>query len=298
MKITILGQSGQLAQELQKYLKSYELTFLNREKLDLLNINKINEVLSKYRHDIIINTTGSNKVEEIENNDNEYERANIINNLALEEIAKYCSDNDIYFISYSTDYVFDGKQDAPYLENSLTNPQTRYGITKDQGEKRILANMSNCLIMRVSWVYSNVAPNFLHTILNLLRNNKQIKVVSDQFGTPTSSSFIAFVTQQLINKYESYNNTFSILGIMNVVPDGDTSWYLYARLIEEIYRGTNFNLSDSLIKNISSDEYSRIFNTSINRPRYSVLCNTKMKKTIFKDTKLWSSYLRELLEST
>ena len=298
MKITILGQSGQLARELQKYLKSYELTILNREQLDLLNINKIAEVLSKYHHDIIINATGSNKVEEIENNDNEYERANIINNLALGEIAKYCSDNDIYFISYSTDYVFDGKRDTPYLEDSLTNPQTRYGTTKEQGERRILANMSNCLIMRVSWVYSNGAPNFLHTILNLLKSNKQIKVVSDQFGTPTSASFIAFVTQQLIKQYESYNNSFSILGIMNVVPDGDTSWYLYAKLIEEIFRGTDFNVSDSLIKNISSDEYSRIFNTSINRPRYSVLCNTKMKKIVFKDTELWSSYLRELLEST
>ena len=297
MKITILGHSGQLARELQKYLKSYELTILNRQQLDLLNVNKIAKVLSQYHHDIIINATGCNKVEEIESDDNEYERANIINNLALGEIAKYCSDRHIYFISYSTDYVFDGKQDVPYLENSLTNPQTRYGITKDQGEKCILANMSSCLIMRVSWVYSIGAPNFLHTILNLLKSNKEIKVVCDQFGTPTSASFIALVTQQLINRYESNNNASSISGIINIVPDGDTSWYLYARVIEEIYRGSDFNVSDSLIKNISTEEYSQIFNTSINRPRYSVLCNTKMKKILFKDAKLWSSYLRELLDS-
>ena len=223
MKILIIGSNGQVGQALVKKLSSHNLIPINRGDCDLTNTNKIKHIIDRHKPDLIINSAAYTKVDQSEG---ERDIAFQINCDAPKVMALKACEYDIPFIHFSTDYVFDGMKKEPYNENDQTNPLGVYGQSKLAGDKSIQDLGGQFYIFRTSWVYSNVGPNFYLTIKRLIDENSQLKIVSDQKGVPTSSMFIATQIQKIIILL-SHDNT----GIYNLVPDGNCSWYDFAREI-------------------------------------------------------------------
>ena len=222
------------------------------------------------------------KVDEAENNQ---EEAIIINTSLPEILAKIGFKKNIYLVHYSTDYIFNGQSESPIKETESPSPLNFYGKSKLEGERKIINNHNNYMILRTSWVYSKYSYNFLKKIIMLLKENKPLNIVNDQFGVPTSSKFLSDVTLLLLTKY--INKT----GIYNVVPNGKASWYEFAKVIHDCLYKENIIDDNKIIKAVPTSYYK----TTAKRPLYSVLCNSKLLSTINYDIHDWKFYVRKVI---
>lgn len=206
--ILLVGERGKVGSEIKKLLIKENIDFIgvNSDSLNLLDLESINNFLKDKKFDCIINASAYTKVDLAEK---EKDKCDIINHLASNEFAKYCEKNNAKYLFYSTDYVFDGKKDSPYLINDLKNPLNEYGKSKDKAENDSLKLCKNTFIIRVSWVFGIQNDNFISKIIKLSKVNKELFVVDDQIGSPTYSKDIALFTLDLIktNKYGIYHFT-------------------------------------------------------------------------------------------
>ena len=183
MKILVLGCKGQLGRCLNDQLihTEHEVIYTSREQLDISNfeatISKILEVCP----DLIINATAYTAVDKAEE---DHETANLINHLAVKNIADICSQLECWLIHVSTDYVFDGRAKIPYKEGDETNPKGVYGETKLKGELAIQTSGCKHIILRTAWVFSEYGHNFLKTMLRLGADRDELSIVGDQIGCP------------------------------------------------------------------------------------------------------------------
>jgi dTDP-4-dehydrorhamnose reductase len=230
LKILILGAGGQIGYALVKILKDdHEIETATRKNLDCENINEVKRFFKKKNYDLIINGVAYTRVDQAEEEPN---RAYKLNALFPKMLAQIANNMDAAFIHYSTDYVFDGYLSTSYSEKSNPKPCNVYGKTKLQGDLAILKEKVKGYILRVSWVYGNKDHSFLNKIQNQINKKKQLHVVNDQFGTPTSSTFIAKITKKLIDR-----KNFNQIKIYNLSPKGKCSWldftkeYLYQKKI-------------------------------------------------------------------
>ena len=162
MKVLITGSTGQLGTTFKYFnSKDFEYIFCNKKELDFLNKNNIVTVLRKINPEIIINCSAYTGVDDAENNK---EIANIINFEAVDIISKWCKNNGVFLIHFSTDYVFDGLKVTPYTENDKPNPLSVYGKTKYNGEQAFLNSKCDGICLRTSWVHSSYGKNFFLTI--------------------------------------------------------------------------------------------------------------------------------------
>ena len=203
MKILVTGGLGQLGNSLKKISKDYdfEFVFTDLEELDITNEKQVEDFLSCDDFSFVINTAAYTAVD---NAEKEQEKCNLINNVAVENLAKACQKNHVFLIHISTDYVFDGKQSFPYTPFDKTNPLGVYGKTKLEGEQAIIASGCKYIILRTAWLYSEFGKNFVKTMLNLTATKPQLKVVFDQVGTPTYALDLANAIYDIVNgrKYE------------------------------------------------------------------------------------------------
>ena len=186
--ITLLGKNSQLGMSLTNQ-SEFHIDGISSKDLDLRNADNIDKVLEKYDNKILINCSAFNDVEEAETNDDAF----LINHIAVEKIAKYCSKSKIFFIHISSDFVFDGKK-GHYTEFDKTNPINAYGRSKVGGEQSIQEFCNNFVIIRTSWLYSHYPTknNFLHKIKNLLHQEKShLYGARDIYGSPTSANALA-----------------------------------------------------------------------------------------------------------
>ncbi len=206
--ILLVGERGKVGSEIKKLLIKENIDFIgvNSDSLNLLDLESINNFLKDKKFDCIINASAYTKVDLAEK---EKDKCDIINHLASNEFAKYCEKNNSKYLFYSTDYVFDGKKDSPYLINDLKNPLNEYGKSKDKAENDALKLCKNTFIVRVSWVFGIQNDNFISKIIKLSKVNKELFVVDDQIGSPTYSKDIALFTLDLIKttKYGIYHFT-------------------------------------------------------------------------------------------
>jgi dTDP-4-dehydrorhamnose reductase len=291
MKILLTGKDGQVGFALHKKLASLgEVIATNRDILDLSNSQAIRAFIDKTQPDIIINPAAYTKVDQAEN---EPELAFQINAVAPQVLADKASELHIPIIHFSTDYVFDGLKNEPYLETDQVNPQSVYGQTKWQGEEAI-RNHKEHIILRTSWVFSSHGQNFLKTILKLIQEKTSLNVVSDQIGTPTSSEVLADVTYHIIKTIFNDPN-FKDFGIYHLTLDNETNWYSYACFItDELKRlGLQTLMTSKDIKPISSDVYP----TLAKRPMNSRLDNTKIKKTFMLELPHWKEEVKRILKA-
>ncbi len=258
-KILVTGANGQLGSCIKDAATNFpdlDFVFVSKEELAIEKTNLLTDFFKKNTFDYCINTAAYTNVEQAES---DKERAFAINGEAVKNIAESCKENDIVLIHISTDYVFDGKKKAPYLETDSTNPLNVYGASKLKGEHYIQEICSKYYIFRTSWLYSQYGHNFLKTILKYSQEDKPLTITTEQTGTPTNANDLANAMLEVIAK----NSTD--YGIYHYSNSGETTWFGFA---EEILRQRE-KLKDA---NLAKTNHYRTFAA---RPEYSVLSNKK-----------------------
>jgi dTDP-4-dehydrorhamnose reductase len=283
IKIVVVGRNGQLAWEAnQRFQGLGEIVSVGRPELDLLDPNGVREEIRRIKPAIVVNAAAYTAVDQAES---EPEAAMRINSEAPAAMAEEAKRLGALFITYSTDYVFDGKSPGPYRENDPTAPLNVYGASKLSGEKAVEAVGGNHLTFRTSWVYGARGKNFLRTILKLAAERSELRIVDDQVGAPTWSRDLADATkkviEQLLTKCESENIPIgealgNLRGIYHMTAAGEVSWHGFAMaVVEEMQRRGFSQGSLAKIIPIPSSEYP----TPAVRPNNSRLCNDKLKNT-------------------
>ena len=277
INILITGAKGQLGSELRDLTvdeKINKFIYTDYKELDICNHKNVRKFIILNDIDIIINCAAYTQVDKAED---EEKLANAVNNLAVENFAKLSKEFDIKLVHVSTDYVFDGTNNKPYIESDIPNPKTIYGLTKFAGEKAMQKiNPLNSIIIRTSWVYSVYGNNFLKTILTLSEKRNELNIVSDQIGTPTYAADLAMSIIQILPKIS--NNQVEVYHYSN---EGTCSWFDFAKAIIE------FNKINIKINPIESVD----FQTIAKRPVYSVLNKKKFKTEYLKEINYWRDSL-------
>jgi dTDP-4-dehydrorhamnose reductase len=273
-KILVTGANGQLGWELTQLAASYpmyEFIFADRSMFDLSKPELFESLILQWAPQAIINTAAYTAVDKAET---EQDLANLINETAVAELARITGENDILFITFSTDYVFNGNATSPYLTDTIIDPVNFYGTTKAKGEGLALAVNPNIIIIRTSWVFSSHGNNFVKTMIRLMKERATLNVVSDQIGRPTYAKDLAIATLKIINEV---NGGKKIHGVYHYANKGVTSWFEFAQQIKK-----NAGLSCELIP-----IYTAQFPTPAKRPAYSVLDTQKIETEINIDIPSW-----------
>ena len=294
-KILIFGRNGQVGSNLEDILLSgqgelenrqihYKCIAVGRSQIDLTRIDDITNFIIQHSPQWVINASAYTAVDRAES---EPDLAHKINCLAPAAMAKACKDSQSNFLHYSTDYVFDGSATQPYSEADKINPQSEYGKSKAAGEKQILDQNDQSIILRTAWVYARKGNNFVNTMLKLAKERESISVVSDQYGSPTFASDLAQATINIIKDIEKGKIQFQP-GIFHATGQGVTNWFEFC---SEIFRIID-NRKIKVIP-ISSDQYP----TPAPRPSFSVLDNTKLKQSYCQSLPEWRSSLYRCLQT-
>lgn len=277
MKLFITGVGGQLGQalcHLAKERSEIELFPFGSHELDITREEAVRLTLSRLQPDIVINCAAHTAVDACET---DAENAYRINALGPQYLARACQSIGAAMVQVSTDYVFDGTKTTPYVESDLPNPQNVYGSTKLAGEKLAAECLDRLYIVRTAWLYGR-GHNFVRTMLRLAEEQKPLKVVNDQYGTPTSHLELARMILFLIQT-ENY-------GIYHATCEGSTTWYDFAR---EIFSLTN---QQADLSPVTSNE----FKAAARRPAYSVLENHKLNTETSYRMADWQTALKEYLK--
>lgn len=283
MVVLVTGASGQLGQALQFIqLKHSEIQFIfaSSADLDITNEEKVVSFFESNQIDFCINTAAYTAVDKAES---ESEKANTVNVIGPENLAKACKASGVTLIHISTDFVFDGTSSKPYSEEDPTNPIGVYGQTKLNGEKKVADNCTKYYIIRTSWVYSQFGNNFMKTMLRLAQDRDILNVVNDQIGTPTNAVDLAEAIVAIIKHPNSSEEQNS--GIYNFSNEGTCSWFDFAK---EIFR---INAIPITVNPIPTEAYP----TPAKRPAYSVLDKSKIKAIFDINIKPWQESLLQTL---
>lgn len=262
MNIWLIGKNGMLAKDILKVFDKNNISYFSTGKeVDITDINALNNYVKNKSVDIVINCAAYTKVDLAEE---EPETCNKINGLGVKNIAEICENQKLKLIHFSTDYVFDGENDKPYKENDFANPINIYGKSKLEGEKYALF-LKNSLIIRISWLYGINGNNFVYTILNLMKNKDNIKVVNDQYGSPTNTYDIAVLILSIIKDFH--------FGIYHYTNEGKISWFDFANSIYDLAKKNNILDKKCIIEPCKTEEYK----TKAKRPKFTVLSKDKIK---------------------
>ena len=301
--ILLIGTNGQVGRELNKILSGVgELTALDRQRLDLARPAEIRSAIHTFHPSMIVNAAAYTAVDKAES---EESLARTINADAPAVMAEEAKKSGATLIHYSTDYVFDGLKNSPYVEEDRTNPQNAYGRTKLEGERAIQASGAAHLIFRTAWVFATEGRNFLLTILRLATQREELRIVRDQIGAPTLAGEIAAATAKIIGQAASRQDGSRYLeqvsGIYHMTGGGETSWSDFAKAILEeaatasssawLNAATNgLPLLARRVIPITTAEYP----TPARRPAYSVLSNTRLHRTFSIELPDWRRQLHSV----
>ncbi|MEG4807403.1 dTDP-4-dehydrorhamnose reductase [Microcoleus sp. F8-D3] len=285
MKILLAGGSGQLAQELQPILlSSGEVIALDRTRLDLSQPETIRQAMAEIQPDLVVNSGAYTAVDKAES---EPELARAVNGIAPGILAQECEKLGASLIHFSTDYVFDGSHGSAYLETDSTNPLGSYGKSKLAGEEAIRKAGNRHIIIRTAWVYGNGGKgNFVKTMLRLGKEREEIRVVTDQIGSPTWTGDLSAATSQIIPLLGQ--ETF---GTYHYTNSGVCSWYDFAIAIFEEATILGFPLKVQRVIPITTAEYP----TPAKRPAFSVLSTLKISALLGTHPPHWRQGLRKML---
>jgi len=281
MKILIAGANGQLAREFQKALENYSYTVaaLDKESLDISDLNVIAETFSKHNPDIVLNCAAYNFVDKAEE---DFDTAYKVNASGVRNLAVACKKNNALLVHYSTDYIFDGTKEDFYTEEDEPNPINNYGKSKLLGEKFLTEETDKFLLFRVSWVFGEGKQNFLYKLSELGKKNRGLKVVYDQISAPTFTKDIVILTMLAIDK--------GLRGVYHLTNSGYASRYEVARYFIERLGW------DNLILPVNSD----YFPSPAKRPYFSAMSNLKLSKSLDVNIPDWKMgidrYIEEMFE--
>ncbi|MBL0014701.1 MAG: dTDP-4-dehydrorhamnose reductase [Flavobacterium sp.] len=276
MVVIVLGAAGQLGKAIQSISSHYTVhfNFFDSRQLDISKSEMVDAAFERLKPDFCINVAAYTAVDKAEI---EKDKADLINHISVKNIALACLKHDTTLLHISTDFVFDGEKNSPYLESDQTNPQGQYGISKRNGELEIEHAMTKYFIVRTSWLYSDFGYNFKKTMLKLAQERESLNVVNDQIGAPTHAVDLAKALMKILQS-ESTN-----YGIYHYSNEGNTSWFGFAKKIFE------YNNLSVILKGIPTSDYP----TPAKRPKYSVLDTAKIKKEFNLTIRSWEKALKE-----
>ena len=282
MRILVTGKNGQVGWELQRTLARLgDVTAVDVEELDLCSPDAIRQTVRHLAPQLIVNPAAYTAVDQAER---EADVAFAVNATAPAVFAEEAKRLGALLVHYSTDYVFDGKKAAPYVEEDALNPLNVYGSTKLEGERAIRASGCRHLILRTSWVYGARGKNFLLTVLRLAGERPQLRIVSDQIGAPTWCRALAAVTGVIVPKALS---DASKDGLYHATNGGETSWFGFA---VEILRIAGVATP---VQPISTTDCP----TPAARPANSRLDNSKLHRVFGVSLPEWGSSLAECMKA-
>ena len=282
-KILVTGANGQLGWELGQLASNYpafKFVLVDRSQLDFAFPESFEKIIQTIAPDCIINTAAYTAVDKSET---EKELSYTVNATAVEALAVICKNLVIPFITYSTDYVFDGAATAPYNTSTKVDPVNYYGSTKAAGEKMAIEANEDSIVIRTSWVFSSHGNNFVKTMLRLMKERDQLKIVADQKGRPTYAKDLALATMKMI---EAMNAGKTVKGIYHFANGGETTWFDFAATIKAI-AGLTCDVQPIETKD---------FPTPAKRPAYSVLDTSKIEQDVEMDIRHWEDALKECIE--
>lgn len=276
MKILITGSNGMLGHDLIEALKdNHELILTTSKTLDITDEKQVMDFICESEPDIVINSAAYTDVDGCETNQ---DLAFNVNGEGVKNLALACKKIDAALVHISTDYVFNGENNRPWVENDEIGPISVYGKSKLKGEEYIQDILDKYFIVRTAWLYGVNGKNFPKTMLELAQNHFEITVVYDEVGTPTYTPDLAYGISQLIET--------DYYGIYHLTNSGNCSWCEFARYI--------FEIADVNVKVIpvTASEFAR----PAPRPSYSVLENKNWIQNGFKPLRDYKDAIKEYIE--
>lgn len=278
MRVLVTGALGMLGTDMVRSLEAEgnEIFATDIDELDITQFDLLFGMTKDLCPDVIVNCAAYTDVDKAEE---EWEKALQVNGLGVKNLALVCKDSNIDLCHISTDYVFDGKKEGPYMPDDPPNPINAYGKSKLAGEKHIQEIMEKFYIVRTSWLYGKHGKNFVYTVLNLAQKQDKLRIVDDQIGSPTWTVTLARVIASLIRtkKYGLYHATDET--------EGGISWFDFAREIVKI-AGLNVKIMP-----IGSEGFPQ----KANRPKNSVLDLQNLISILGEELPLWSISLNNFL---
>jgi len=273
MRLVVTGGSGQLAHAIQRFCTNHEVLLPEEKELDLADPTAMARVIRELRPDVLVNAGAYTQVDLCET---EPARAMQINGEAVGHLARICGETETLLVQISTDYVFDGRGQRPYLEEDPVGPVSMYGKSKLLGEQEARKAPQH-LILRTAWLYDAWGNNFLNTMLKLAAERPSLKVVDDQKGTPTTCRALARQIQAALDG--------GWRGTVHATCAGETTWYGFAA---EIFRQRGLGVD---LQPCTTADFPR----PAPRPAYSVLSGERRRSLGQDVMPPWKEALAEVL---
>ncbi len=281
MRCLVIGGSGQLGHALLAAVPAEtDVIAPARSDCDLTNDDQIEHWLGEVRPRVVFNAAAYTAVDAAESDE---ANARLINAASAGRLAAAAKRHGARLVHVSTDFVFDGEASQPYAPDDEPHPLNAYGRTKREGEVAVLGSGADALVVRTAWVYFEGGRNFVHTMLRLMGERDEVRVVSDQVGTPTYARNLARALWALAQ--------MPVSGLYHVTDSGVASWYDFAVAIREEAIATGLIGNAARIIPISTADYP----APARRPRYSVLDNSKTWSVLGTTGQHWRAALREML---
>ncbi len=279
-KILIFGRYGQLGVTFHYHLiKNPNVLQLSSKEVNFLNPNQIRRVINDFKPKYIINTAAYTDVDAAESNT---KIANQINCDAVKVLAESSKINNSTLIHFSTDYVFDGKNNKKYKSSDVPNPSNEYGRSKFEGEKAIIESGCEFFIFRISWLVSEFGNNFIKSILHKMKSSTSIPVVNDQIGSPISSNLVCQIVIKILSK------NIKTKKIFHLSTKGEVSWYDVAIYVSQIVN----SYKNVEIVPIKSSEYP----AKACRPKNSLFDLSETEKITGISLPFWKDEIKPIIE--
>lgn len=287
MRVLVFGSTGQVARSLATFSdETFDIVCIGRPEGDITEKVRVVSAIERHSPDVVINAAAYTAVDAAETDEAAAFRVNCDGPGLL---AEECRKAGIPIVHYSTDYVFDGEKDGPYLSTDMVAPQSAYGRSKAAGENAIRDQHPDHVILRTAWVFSPFGKNFVKTMLSLGAQREELKVVDDQVGNPSFAHDIAMHTLSVVQNILSGACKREMFGTFHLTNSGDTSWCNFAR---EIFRQSGETLGIRCdVKPIPTSE----FPTPARRPKNSRLDGGGLKETHGISVRSWQDALADCL---
>ncbi|MGY8523753.1 dTDP-4-dehydrorhamnose reductase [Paracidovorax citrulli] len=291
--ILVTGAGGQVGFELCRSLAPLgEVVAADRSRCDFARADAVRELVRATQPDVVVNAAAYTAVDRAES---DAAAAFAVNAQAPAALAEETARLGALLVHYSTDYVFDGAKDAPYVEDDAPAPLSVYGRSKLAGEQAVLDGGSAALVLRTSWVAGSHGENFARTMLTLARERDTLRVVADQFGAPTTAALLADATAQIVGRHwlHGARDAFAS-GLYHLSAAGQTSWHGYAGEVLRLaaQRGVALKADPAAIEPIPTSAYPR----PAARPANSRLDTGKVRRTFGIHLPDWQAGIRLLLD--
>jgi dTDP-4-dehydrorhamnose reductase len=283
MHILLIGKTGQLGWELHRCLLPLgEVQALDYPEIDLARPDQLREIIRHSAPDVIVNAAAYTAVDKAES---ESHLAFAVNSTAPQVMAEEAKRIRAVLIHYSTDYVFDGKKGAPYMEEDIPHPLNVYGVSKLEGEQAIQSVDGACLILRTAWVYSLRGDSFVTKVLKWARQNETLRIVDDQLSNPTWARMLAETTGAILARGVEYIKEHK--GLYHLAGSGYASRFAWTKQILEFDPNQHEQRVKEILPALTSE-----FSTPAQRPLFSALNCETFSKTFGLNMPVWQDALR------